>query len=127
MRPVPNPRSPSPAAPQPRSFADIDEHNLDRESVHQPRLMLEKRDALAEANKDVLEAKAALEAAEKDQSLAVQVAKAAVARAEAELQLSIRRAPNAHGLGDKLTEKLVEAAVLAHPKYQEAQAEAFPV
>ncbi len=100
-----------------KSFADIDEHQLDLEAVHQPRLMLEKRDLLAHANKDVLEHKAALEAVEAD-------AKAELKRLEADLQLSIRRNPAAFGLDGKTTEKMVDSTVLVHPRYVAAQGDA---
>lgn len=101
---------------QSKSFADINEHQLDRECTLQPRLMLEWRDKLAEANKDVLEAKANLEAVEADW-------KGRVKRREAQLQLDIRKAPSAFGLPDKLTEKLVESAVMVDRVYVDLQAQ----
>ncbi len=84
-----------------QSVVSINESALDKECIKLPTDYLRFAHRLAEAKRDVDELKAALDLT------------------EAECAKSIRSAPEKYGL-EKDTEKAVAAAVLMHPKYQQA-------
>jgi len=83
------------------SLLEIDQYRLDREWLLQPKRVMKYATMLADAKKEMLEHKAALDLA------------------EAELELSIRKDPDDFGL-EKITEAIVKAAVIVQPRYQKA-------
>lgn len=80
----------------------VDENDLEREWIEHPRAYHHHALLLAEARNKVAEAKAEFELV------------------QAELDHKVRLHPDNYGL-EKLTEKVVEAAVLRQPEYQVAQ------
>ena len=86
-----------------RNPLEVDEHDLEFELWRQPKLVKRWHVRAANARKDVNEAKSRLELV------------------EAELRLAITRRPAKFGL-KSATIPIVEAAVIAHPKYQKADA-----
>lgn len=84
------------------SFLDIDKESLDEEWLNQPRLYKEYSDLLAEANRDMDDAKNELE----------------ITRAE--LEQAIRLKPNKFALA-KVTDNSVKACILAQDEYQTQQ------
>lgn len=84
-----------------KSFTDIDLGNLEQEWVRQPKLYGRYSAKLADAKKDLSEAKAAEEVA------------------EADVKRRIRRNPSKYGI-NKITEPAVKEAMILHPLYQKA-------
>lgn len=82
-------------------YAAIDEDRLLEECLEQPKRMARFREMLAQANSEVLYAKAKLK------------------EVEARVNLAIRRDPQSHGV-EKVTDKVVDAAVLVHRDYRDA-------
>jgi GTP1/Obg family GTP-binding protein len=80
---------------------EINKHKLDREWERQPRMYHEVADKLAEAESEVDYLKAKLELV------------------QARISLLIRKEPSAYGL-KKLTESLIEKAVITDDEYQAA-------
>jgi hypothetical protein len=84
------------------SFLKIDEFNLDKEWLDQPRLYFEWAQKAADARKDFDETKNALEVT------------------KSEISLQVRDNPEAFGIDSKLTEKVIEAAVLESTQHVRA-------
>lgn len=85
-----------------RPFTDIDLSRLEVECMKQPRRLKKHTDLLAEANKDVAEAKANLEVV------------------EADVKRAIRRNPNKYDI-HKITEGAVSEAMVISKRYREAK------
>ena len=87
----------------PLSFTDIDLSRLEEEWVRQPKLFGKYSAKLADAKKDLSEAKATEEVV------------------EAEIKRRIRRNPQKYGV-NKVTEPAIKEAMILHPNYQSAVA-----
>lgn len=86
-----------------RSFIEIDPLALDREWVNQPRLYLQYSEELANAGREMDEAKSNLDIT------------------KADLEQQIRSDPDEFGL-EKVTESAVNATMLTQPEYKSAMA-----
>lgn len=84
-----------------KSFVEIDELQLDKEWIGQPRVYLEFAEMCADAQRDW------------------DIAKSELEMVRAELDTAIRSDPESYGLG-KVTEKGVENAIPAQTEYQDA-------
>jgi len=85
------------------SFLDIDKNLLDDEWINQPKLYFKWAVQLEDAREDLDNAKADFDLV------------------KAEVDLAIRNDPNKYDLPDKITEKMIAAAVPVQPEYEEAQ------
>jgi len=81
---------------------DLDKHRLDDEWIEQPRAFREMAEKLADARRDMAQAKAQFELV------------------EAELSLAVRKRPEDFGL-EKTTESSIGSMVIVQKKYKEAQ------
>lgn len=90
-----------------RHFLNIDQDELDKALVEQPRLFFKHASKLADARLELDEAESRFDVA------------------KADLSLAIRGNPKKYKLGDeiKITEASIDATITTHPKYVEAQGE----
>jgi hypothetical protein len=84
------------------SLIEVDENQLDREWINQPKLFMKFALMLAKAKRSHAEAKANVDTV------------------EAELNLLVRSQPVTYGIGTKVTEAVIASVVVSQSQYKEA-------